>query len=267
MCMDSSRMFTTMTATMISPTFCSRSSMLFTFSQSGFLILGPRCLSLLLPLTRNSSYDPRPNTRHTMPSRNLSRVPTADPTSSAGWLFMNADTEWYSTSFNPMENSSPLRISVATTPSMTKQRAHTSEPLTNVYSTFSIQVSCANVSGVEGSDPAPAPAPAPPARSCCCDCRKRSNGVVGVVICDDGSPSENEPDWSTRAATERRVLAEEEEEGERVRRRRAPTRRPTPLSTAPPLPPLPTPLLTPGAGRVEATIGCLRGCTREMRRE
>ena len=77
MCRDISSKFTTITATMISPTFCSKSSIDETRSQASFFKRLSRTSPSRLDLARNSSKLPRPKTRQTIPNRNRSSAPTA----------------------------------------------------------------------------------------------------------------------------------------------------------------------------------------------
>ena len=63
-----------MTATMISPTFCSRSSMDFTLSQVNFFSLRSRTSPSRLLRARNSSNEPRPKTRHTCREETIQRA-------------------------------------------------------------------------------------------------------------------------------------------------------------------------------------------------
>mmetsp|Transcript_2709 Transcript_2709/g.10604 ORF Transcript_2709/g.10604 Transcript_2709/m.10604 type:complete len:451 (-) Transcript_2709:261-1613(-) len=132
MCSDISSRFTTMIATMIWPTLCSRSSMLLILSHAGFC----RSPWLNLVLDRKSSNDPRPNTRHTMPSRNLSSAPTAAVTSSTGLKCTHAMTPSKMTSLTPMVNSNEPSMSVAHTPSSTNPPDMSRDSLTKRYSAW-----------------------------------------------------------------------------------------------------------------------------------
>ena len=137
MCSDISSRFTTITATMISPTFCSRSSMELTLSHASFFSRRSRTSPSRLERARNSSNDPKPNTRHTMPSRKRSSAPTAADTKPTALFCMNAPTAWIATSFMPMAKSNPESIKDATTPSSAKAPAATSVTRTKTYSNFS----------------------------------------------------------------------------------------------------------------------------------
>eukprot|EP00982_Pelagococcus_subviridis_P002932 22553-Pelagococcus_subviridis.AAC.1 len=73
---------------MISPTLCSKSSMLRTLSHSGLFTRFASCCSSFLELrAKNSSKLPRPKTRQTMPRRKRSSAPTAAVTilATSGW--------------------------------------------------------------------------------------------------------------------------------------------------------------------------------------
>ena len=90
-----------------------------------------------MDLAKNSSNDPKPNTKQTMPSRKRSSAPTAAETNPTALFCANAPTAWIATSFMPIAKSSPESVKDATTPSKAKAPAATSVMRTKMYSNFS----------------------------------------------------------------------------------------------------------------------------------